>query len=64
MEKKRCRHERNSWFYSYVGGGIMWCYKCGAIREFERFNAELTPKTGWMKPVGQDGENPALKDLK
>lgn len=61
MEKKRCRHERNSWFYATGVNGICWCYKCGAIREYLRSDGNLTPIGKWQKPVGQDGENPALK---
>lgn len=61
MEKKRCRHERNSWVYANKDYAIMWCYKCGAIREASRIDGELIALNKWQKPVCQDGKNPALK---
>lgn len=62
MEKKRCRHERNSWVFAKQDYAIMWCYKCGAIREMARIDGDLTPFGKWQKPVGPDGTNPAIKD--
>lgn len=60
----RHRHERSSWFIA--GGGIEWCYQCGAWRQL-RFNADrsVSPIEGdegrWHCPSGIGGANPAIQ---
>ena len=60
----RHRHERSSWFIA--GGGIEWCYQCGAWRYLNRNadhsrNPNASDVGKWQRPSGIGGENPAMR---
>lgn len=58
--EKRHRH-RKTWLVA--GGYCEWCYECGAIRSMRKVvgtSNEVAPASGWTKPSGIGGVNPAL----
>lgn len=55
----RCRHERNSWLL--CGARWEWCYRCGSIRRMRPVGENAyEADTGWLRPVGPDGDNPVV----
>lgn len=53
---KKCNH-RNCWLI--CGGGMVWCYECGAIRP--NVAGSRKAPIHWQKP-SYTKENPAIKD--
>jgi len=47
-------HRQSIWI---IGGGWLWCYRCGAIRP------NLPGRRMWDKPTGLNGENPAMREI-
>jgi len=58
VDAKRCRHDRSCWIM--FGGRLLWCYRCGAIRDMALIGEtnRCYPTSQWMKPMGPGGENP------
>ena len=62
MKKQPCRHGRHSWIVS--GGSGEWCYVCGAYRGLAKVGDNISaPRTLWVVPTGNPGNNPTEKLL-
>ena len=60
MLKPKHDHRQSLWIVAMSGGGaVYWCYRCGAMRHTKYYQGEVSK---WYKPVGLDGENPAMKE--
>lgn len=53
---KRHDHRQSVWVMvlSPPLPSVLWCYRCGALRVNKKGRH-------WHKPVGLDGENPAMR---